>query len=308
MAYEDYMKANKLAIKEFKAATAKGRYPYLPVLDEILSHVEIEKEVSLGVSDIPLNQVVGTSTLGRTQAFASNFMPLLEYGSEFSNKWSYLVDAQIEEGIHDSIKVYEYMNKYYVVEGNKRVSVLKYLDSPTISADVIRKVPKRTDDLENKIYYEFLDFYNVSKVTFIQFSKLGSYKALLDAMGKKEDEVWTDDDYMDFSSFHSAFYQAFKAKGGNKLDNVTCADAMLMYLSIFPYDVSKDMGKSEIKANVDSIWSEIELLGHEDSVELLLDPTDDKNIMNVMIKSILPTKKKKVAFVYNKTPEESNWI
>lgn len=307
MAYEDYMKANKLAIKEFKAATSKGRYPYLPVLDEILSHVEIEKEVNLGVSDIPLNQVVGTSTMGRTQAFASNFMPLLEYGSEFSSKWSYLVDAQIEEGIHDSIKVYEYMNKYYVEEGNKRVSVLKYLDSPTISADVIRKVPKRTDDLENKIYYEFMDFYNVSKVTFLQFSQLGSYKALLEAMGKEETEAWSDDDYMDFSSFHSDFYQAFKAKGGNKLENVTCGDALLMYLSIFPYEEAKKMGKAEIKANVDSIWSEIVLLGHKDSVELLMDPTDD-NPINVMFKNILPTKKKKVAFVYDKSPEESNWI
>ena len=112
MAYEDYIKAQKMGLKAFKAATSHGQYPYLPVLDEILSHADIECEVSLGVMNIPLNQVVGTSTFGRTQAFASNFMPLLDYGSEFSVKWSFLVDAQIEEGIHDAIKVYEYMNKY----------------------------------------------------------------------------------------------------------------------------------------------------------------------------------------------------
>ena len=44
------------------------------------------------------------------------------------------------------IKVYEYMNKYYVIEGNKRVSVLKYFNSPTIAAEVTRKVPMRFYD------------------------------------------------------------------------------------------------------------------------------------------------------------------
>jgi len=49
-------------------------------------------------------------------------MPLLDYGSEFATKWSTLYDAQIEEGIHTPIKAYEFLNKYYVIEGNKRTS------------------------------------------------------------------------------------------------------------------------------------------------------------------------------------------
>ena len=95
MAYEDYMKAQKMGLKAYKAATARGLYPYLPVLDDLLPHADIECEVKLGVSNIPLYQVIGTSTAGRTRAFANNFMPLLDYGSEFSAKWSHLVDAQI---------------------------------------------------------------------------------------------------------------------------------------------------------------------------------------------------------------------
>lgn len=70
-------------------------------------------------------------------------MPLLDWGTEFSAKWASLSDAQINEGIRDSIKVYEYMNKFYVLEGNKRVSVLKYFDAVTVNAVVYRKVPKR---------------------------------------------------------------------------------------------------------------------------------------------------------------------
>ena len=82
MSFEYYNKAQKMGLRAYKDSIARGRYPYLPVLDEILSHANIDGEVNLGVEDIPLNQVVGTSTFGRTQAFASNFMPLLDENSE----------------------------------------------------------------------------------------------------------------------------------------------------------------------------------------------------------------------------------
>ena len=308
MAFEDYIKAQKMAMKAFKSSTAKGQYPYLPVLDEILSHMETEGEVYLGVMNIPLDQVVGTSTYGRTQAFASNFMPLLNYGSEFSAKWSHLVDAQIKEGIHDAIKVYEYMNKYYVVEGNKRVSVLKYIDCPIIAAEVTRKVPKRSDDLENQIYYEFMDFYKLTKITYLQFSKLGSYNQLQIAVGKGETDVWTDDESMDFSSFYLAFQNAFKDKGGFKLAGITCGDALLFYLSLYPYEQAKDMTSAMIKPNLDKIWSEILLLGENDSVELLMNPTEETNIVDSVLNIIKPTRKREVAFIYDKDPGESDWI
>lgn len=308
MAYEDYIKAQKMGIKAFKASTARGHYPYLPVLDEILSHADIECEVSLGIINIPLNHVVGTSSFGRTQAFASNFMPLLNYGSEFAVKWSHLVDAQIEEGIRDAVKVYEYMNKYYVVEGNKRVSVLKYFNAPTITAEVTRKVPKRSDDLENQIYYEFMDFYDLTKINYIQFSQLGSYEKLLTAVGKNTTDPWTEDECMDFSSFHVAFSKAYREQGGDNIDNITCGDALLFYLSLYPYEEAKEMLSSEIKVNLEKIWSEILLLGEDDTVELLMDPTEEKNIMNSVINKIWSSKKKKVAFVYDKDPSVSDWI
>ncbi|MBE5925091.1 MAG: BMP family ABC transporter substrate-binding protein [Lachnospiraceae bacterium] len=308
MAYEDYMKAQKMGLKAYKSATSKGQYPYLPVLDDILSHSEIECEVRLGVSNIPLYQVVGTSTAGRTQAFANNFMPLLDYGSEFSAKWSHLVDAQIEEGIHDAVKVYEYMNRYYVVEGNKRVSVLKYFDSPSILADVTRKVPKKTDDEEVLIYYEFMDFYDLTKINYLAFSKLGSYPKLIETIGKKPGEKWSDDDLLDFSSFHTAFYNAYKEKGGRKLSNITCDDIMLYYLSLYPYSEAMNMPSAEIKKNLDKIWPEIVLLQDDDSVELLMNPNEETHAVKTVLNKIKTLKKRKVAFVYDKEPSSSDWV
>ena len=310
MAYDDYIKAQKLGMKAFKAASSKGRNPYLPVLDEILSHESVDSEVYLGIMNIPLNQVVGTSTFGRTQAFASNFMPILNYGSEFSAKWSYLIDAQVEEGIHDAIKVYEYMNQYYVVEGNKRVSVLKFLDAPYVLADVTRKIPTRTNTYENRLYYEYLDFYKLTKITYLHFSNLGSYQKLILAVGKKPDEVWSEDECKDFSSFYIAYNKAFEEAGGSKLKNITSTDALPFYLSLYPYEQAKEMISSEIKENLEKIWSEITLLGEDDSVALLMDPTEETKtkIMDSVLNIIKPTKKNKVAFVYDKDPSVSDWI
>ena len=121
-----YKEAQRRAQKEFRACTSRGEYPYLPVLDDFVSRDRLNRGVDLGQLQIPLEFVVGTCTGVRTNAFARNFMPLLEEDSEFASKWQALCQAHVEEGIRDPIKVYEYMNRYYVQEGNKRVSVLKF--------------------------------------------------------------------------------------------------------------------------------------------------------------------------------------
>lgn len=307
MAYEEYLKAQKAGQKAFRKSIAKGQYPYLPVLDDIISLWDTECEINLGVEDIRLYQVVGTSTAGRTTAFASNFMPLLDYGSEFASKWSTLQDAQIEEGIHDAIKVYEYLNKYYVIEGNKRVSVLKYLDAPTVAAEVIRKVPKKSDDMEIQLYYEFMDFYALTNINYLQFSKLGNYDKLIKAVGKEKDEKWTDEERLDFSAFHAVFYKAFKEKGGLKLDGITLGDALLFYLSLYSYNEAKNFTMSEIKKQLNKIWPEIILLTEEDTVELVMQPKEGTNVVKSVLNKIIPAKKK-IAFVYNKAPDSSDWV
>ena len=48
---------------------------------------------------------------------------------------------------------------------------MKYLAAYSIPGTVTRLIPKRTDDLENRLYYEFLDFYKVSSNCDVWFSK-----------------------------------------------------------------------------------------------------------------------------------------
>ena len=151
MALSDYTAALKQGRRKYQSAVTKGEYPYLPVLDDILSYTEVTANVSLGRMDVPLSKIVGTKTAGRTDAFAGNFMPLLPEKTEFASKWASLYDHQVTDGIRDPIVVYEFMNRFYVQEGNKRVSVMKYLGAYSIGATVTRIVPKKTDDRENRL-------------------------------------------------------------------------------------------------------------------------------------------------------------
>lgn len=308
MSAQDYLEALRLGRKEYRNRINKGMYPYLPVLDEILSQVEIVKETNLGLVQVPLKLVVGTSTRGRTNAFAGNFMPLLEIGSEFAAKWGTLCDSQKEEGIHDPIIAYEYMNRYYVVEGNKRVSVLKYYDAVEIPAIVTRKVPKRTEEPENKIYYEFMDFNKVSGVNHLWFSKEGSFPKLLQVLGYEPDHEWTDDERKDFASAYLAFSTAYGSKGGKKLP-ITTGDAFLAYLKIYGYAEVKEQLANQMVPGIEKIWKEFLVLCNDaEPVELKMDPAVDSDKKNVL-SYLIPTgaKRLKVAFVYDRSPSTSDW-
>ncbi|MBQ8148104.1 MAG: BMP family ABC transporter substrate-binding protein [Lachnospiraceae bacterium] len=306
MSVQDYLEAMKVGRKEYRNRINKGQYPYLPVLDEIISHVEIEKEVNLGLMQVPLDLVIGTSTQARTNAFASNFMPILDWGSEFSAKWASLSDSQMEEGIREPIKAYEYMNRYYVVEGNKRVSVLKYVDAVSVPAVVTRKVPKRTDELDNRIYFEYIDFNKVSGINNIWFSKEGSFPKLLTTLGYAEDYEWTEDERKDFTSALLAFTNAYEHEGGKKLP-ITIGDAFLAFLSIYGYEEAKEMTTVELRENIEKIWKEFRILSNDEVVELKMDPVDvgKKNVLSYLLPN--SAKKLKVSFVYDKSPNNSDW-
>ena len=126
MNYDNYRSAQKLGKKAVQASVSEGHPETLPALDDILQHAEIQAEVPLGLVDIPADLIVGTRTAGRSSAFAPNFMPILDERSEFAAKWIYLYDSHLSEGIREPVTAYEYLNRYYVQEGNKRVSVLKF--------------------------------------------------------------------------------------------------------------------------------------------------------------------------------------
>lgn len=306
MGVQDYEKAFKAGKKEYQSRMMQGKNPTLEVLDSILPPKGNYAEVPLGIVQIPTDQIVGTKTFGRSTAFASNFMPILNDGTEFSSKWVSLSISHEKEGIREPIKAYEYMNKFYVQEGNKRVSVMKYFDAAAIPGTVIRLVPKRTEEKENKIYYEFMDFYETSKINYIWFSDVGSFPKMLEAVGKQPGEEWTKEEKGQFSSSYTRFLKEYQANGGERL-SITPGDAFLAFVTIYGYQMIDEMSTNELKKLVSKSWEEFQLLGKEDAVDLKMQPNSEKK---TLLSTLLPmsTPKQKIAFVYAKTPASSSWI
>ena len=123
MAIEDYVKAYRLGKRDYQYRMLHGLQPTVQVLDDILPGRGTYSEVPLGLVQIPADQIVGTKTGGRSSAFAGNFMPILRENTEFASKWASLSTSHIQEGIREPIKAYEYMNKFYVLEGNMQMWV-----------------------------------------------------------------------------------------------------------------------------------------------------------------------------------------
>ena len=305
---EDYKNALKSGQRAYRACVARGQSPYLAVLDDILVNVNIVAQEPLGLVELPAESIVGTKTSGRHTAFAPNFMPLLEPDTEFAGKWSNLCDAHLEEGIHTPIIAYEFLNKFYVQEGNKRVSVLKYFDAVKIAGTVTRLIPERNDSLENRIYYEFLDFYKLSKVNDVHFSRLGSYAKLQTLVCKASGESWTDDDRLSFSAFYTMFRQQFLALGGGGLD-LTAGDAMLVYLSVYRYADACESTPSQMKQNLEKLWDEVKVLTEPQAVALSLEPKQGPG-EPLLAKLNIFTKPSelKVVFLHEHNAENSAWV
>lgn len=298
-AFINYEKALSIGKKE-------GKTPL--VLDNILKEKNIVSfnEIPLGLVQVPMELVVGTKTEGRANAFSKNFYPVMECHTEFSDKWIRLYQSHIEEGIHDPIQAYEYMNRFYVAEGNKRVSVLKYLKAATIQANVIRIIPPRTEEKENKIYYEFMDFYRLSGINYIWFTKEGSFAKLQRLTGKIPDFVWTETEKDNFNSVFTRFTKEFQLKKGQNL-NITVGDAFLSFLEIYDYADLVNMEQSEMHEKVNKSWDEFKLLLTDDPIELQMTPMleNKKNFFMRLIPVNVP--QQRAVFIYGSTILKSGW-
>ena len=306
-----YKEALKKGQKEKKNCTNEGIDPYLPALDELISSDKTITEVNMGVMQIPSEWIVGTKTASRANAFARNFMPLLGADTEFGMKWESLCHSHVEEGIHDSVKAYEYMNRYYILEGNKRVSVLKFFDAVTIPTEVIRILPVKDGSKEVEIYYERIDFLEYSKVNFLEFSDLGCYKQIQKLMGKNFEEAWSDEERSNFKTAYYNLKKAFHELNGESV-NVTASDAMLTYLKIYGFEDLMSKSNDKIKKSLLKIWEEVCLLEEEESIHLKEVPEEyQHNPKQKFWKKIFGNEQERqyrVAFVYDKNPITSSWV
>ncbi len=237
-----YLAARRMGrrfVSEHEREATKG---YLPVLEDIMRGVDVLGEINLGYHEIPLARVVGTRTAARSNSFAGNFMPLLADDTEFAIKWKKVYESQLVEGIREPIKVYEYLGRYYALEGNKRISILKYVGAASIYGNVIRLLPERNEDNDEiSIYYEFLDYDKKLFLDDLWFSRRGNFTLLArqteDYLAKHREVNGSVEEVM--TTAHRRFREAFRVA---KLDDVdlTTGDALVEYIKIFGYPYAEN--------------------------------------------------------------------
>lgn len=302
--YKQARAAGRHYVSEHSTSDTKG---YLYILDDLIGNVEITGEINLGTCEIPLNKIIGTRTAARSNAFAGNFMPLLPENTEFGSKWMKLYSSHISEGIREPIKVYEYINRYFVQEGNKRVSVLKYLGAVAIDAKVTRLIPNR--DESNKlisIYYEFLDYDRRATFDNLWFSYRGSFTQLVNLVDawKAEHPEETESTTDLIKASHKSFRVCYREAGFDALP-ITSGDAFLEYLHIYGFQPNRSL--SDMREQVKSCEAQFKLISVKDpntvnTVEMK--GTAQKTPLSFFTRK---PQKLKVAFAFEGSPESSLW-
>ena len=306
-ALEEYAKALKLGQKEVRECQAKGRPVNPEVLHQVAGDLAADRSVSVGLVEIPANRIVGTKTAGRISAFSPGFLPLLSRDSEFALKWVELCAAHLSEGIRDPIVCYEYYGNFYVQEGNKRVSVLKYYDSPRISGIVHRVMPEPSESPRYKAYLEFLEFFKCTKMYDVQFTVPGGYARLCQAVGIPMGAEWKTEEIRRFRAYFQYFRDAFHALGGQDM-SISAEQALLVFLEIYDY---ADLGSSsadQLKDKLQKAWDNIVAREQGAPAVMTEPPTIQVNPAKVLSQMIIGRPDRlNVAFIHQRTAAASPW-
>ena len=292
---DHYSKARREGLRVYQAAIQANTDPYLPVLEE--------KEPNLASLPIPLDRVIGSVSRGRSYAFAEGFLPILEAGSEFATKWERLCESVEQSGVNQPVTVLEYLGNYYAIEGNKRISVMKYLNARDIEADVTRVYPPLSDDPEIVSYYEYCDFTKETGLYSLFCSRPGSYRKLLSLPGVRAGDKWTEDEILSLRKLYHYFSENYlTAMKGKPVQ--PCGDAFLIYLTAFGYLDVKDDDMAKTAERIRLMSKEFEL--REGRVNLVMEQVQPAGPVP-LISALFRPSKIKAAFLFNRSIEDSAW-
>lgn len=299
---DHYGKARRDGLRIYTAAIQANTDPYLPVLENKVQNLAQLSRLPLGVMTVPLDRVVGSVSQGRAFAFTENFLPILDGGSEFAAKWDRLYESVEAEGVNMPITALEYMGYYYVIEGNKRVSVMKAMEAEDIEADVTRVLPERTNDPDVIAYYEYCDFTKETGLYNILFSRPGSYQKLVSFPGIRAGEKWTEDEIMSLRKLYHYFYSSYNSVM-HGTPSIPAGDAFLAYLVAFGYREVRDDDMDKTKERIRLMAREFE--AHDGQVRLVMDRSKPAPIP--ILGQLFAPSKVRAAFLFTRQVELSAW-
>ncbi len=264
LAHDEYVAAQRAGVREFKELTQKGGQGGLPALDDLLMKTRVVAYVQQGQREISIARIAGTYTAARANSFSAGYLPLHPESSEFASKWINLCAIHMGEGLRDPVQVYEYLWQYYVVEGNKRVSILKHFGAAAVRADVTRVVPQLDpQDPQTALYYAFLRYAKDGHFKDIRLSSEEAY----DRLARLEAALIPDAKTAEPPCYY-AMYLQFEAAWAKAKPPLPLGDAFLEYLQV--YGLPTDRTLSRITEQLVTMAPQMELAKGEVKANLLL--------------------------------------
>nr|MBQ8244099.1 hypothetical protein [Oscillospiraceae bacterium] len=236
---------------------ASGMEVTLPVLDTVVDRTRVAGEVDLGVLNIPVNQIVGIVSDSDTDTYTSDFLPLPSVTSGYAETWVRLYMEHLSgTDLAEPIRCYEYLGKFYVSDGKKRVSVLKADGAMMVKASVTRILPVKTDDPQILSYYEFVKTFEKTGLYQIAFTQPGNADSFLKALGYNPDHVWNENDRNSFAFYWYPFEQAL-IRAFDGVLTITTADALMVLLKNHSYAQLREMPSWTLAELMQEAWPEM---------------------------------------------------
>lgn len=303
---DDYIDLYKKAIKDSASAKSAGKNPHLKVLEDMVKESDIAARTELGLITIQMDQIEGTDTEARSNAFSPSYLPMLDVNSEFASKYIALHTSCEEEGLREPVIGFEYLGKYYIREGNKRVSVSKQLGLQEIEGMITRIVPKRSDNPDIVLNFEYIDFYEKTKgINFLYFSKPSQFGKFFEMVAGDADCFTVEQKENVYSSF-LRFKKEFEKK--QKRLPMSSSDAYYTYVKLLEFDEIKDKSTQELQSDIDRIWKEFWTQTLDTPIAVSEKPMKEKGMTLIKKIALKVAKPLKIAFVHMGNIENSAWV
>lgn len=261
--HEQYQSAYALGRKNLQDKK-KQSLPVCPVAHSALMDEKmVSYRLDLGILEIPTNLIVGVIEQSEeSMLYTKDFLPISDPKSEHADLWRTLYRVlHSGKAFSESIACVEYLGKFYVQDGLKRVSVSKYSNVSTMKAHVIRILPMDTEEQDVILYFDFLNQYRFTQLYQLQFTQHGFFEKLQLAMGRSPAYLWSDNDRESFLRYWPAIEHAFRKSYGDSL-RVSAADALIVLMNRYSLDQIVSMETWVLARVFQTCWKELYALSY----------------------------------------------
>lgn len=256
--HELYQQAYAKAASSIERAKKKGLPVYPVDLNRLMENRMISHRLDLGIMEIPTSLIVGVAeTSEKSALYTKEFLPVSAPKSEFADQWRDIcIHYSSGEGLPGFVHCYEYLGKFYIVDGLKRVSVAKFSKAPTMKSKVIRIMPIKTDTRSVQLYYDFLLQFQMTRMYQLQFTQDGFFEKLQTGLGFEMGHKWTDSERSRFLAVWPKIEEAFHKSYEESL-RISAADALVVLLEKYSIDQISHMPSWVLARIFQVFWKEL---------------------------------------------------